>query len=319
MNLKFIFWYLGMILLSFSCSKDYPVNREDEGIFIMDFNNYLGNSENIHPKVLFFENGWNGYEFWMAYTPYPKGATDAENPCIAVSHDGINWMVPSGLTNPLAPTPNDGYNSDTHLVYDEELDHLEIWWRPFHNPTEKDAVCRRVSSDGIHWSEKEVILDFGELKGLILSPAVWIYNNEYHILYSDGKELKLINAEKGNKKFKWSEPQVLPVDWGDLKAWHQDLVIDEYGNWDILVCAYGPGGNNNAADLYHIKYYPSLNQATAPKIVLHRGFLGSGIDDRSIYRSSLVKVGDGYYLYYSSIDHSWSRHMVLIKNFPIAT
>ena len=136
-----------------------------------------------------------------------------------------------------------------------------------------------------------------------------------HILYSDGKELKLINAEKGNKKFKWSEPQILPVEWGDLKAWHQDLLIDENGNWNILVCANGPGGNNNAADLYYIKYCPSLNQATAPKIVLQRGFLGSVIDDRSIYRSSLVKVGDSYYLYYSSIDHSWSRHMVLIKTF----
>lgn len=59
---------------------------------------------------------------------------------------------------------------------------------------------------------------------------------------------------------------------GDLKAWHQDLIIDENGNWDILVCAYEPEGNNNAADLYYIKYSPSLNQATAPKIVLQRGF-----------------------------------------------
>ena len=30
-----------------------------------------GDNEAYHPKVLYFENGWNGYTYWLSYTPYP--------------------------------------------------------------------------------------------------------------------------------------------------------------------------------------------------------------------------------------------------------
>ena len=32
-----------------------------------------GDNEAYHPKVLSFENDWNGYKYWMSYTPYPQG------------------------------------------------------------------------------------------------------------------------------------------------------------------------------------------------------------------------------------------------------
>lgn len=64
----------------------------------------------------------------MAYTPYPSGSTQHENPCIATSNDLRKWVVPVGLTNPLAFAPENGYNSDTHLVYRPDLDRLEVWW-----------------------------------------------------------------------------------------------------------------------------------------------------------------------------------------------
>ncbi len=43
----------------------------------------------------------------MAYTPYPLGDTDAENPCIAASDDGLHWYAPANI-NPLALTPPTG-------------------------------------------------------------------------------------------------------------------------------------------------------------------------------------------------------------------
>ena len=32
---------------------------------------YFGGTQNIHPKVLYIEEGFGGHLFWMAYTPYP--------------------------------------------------------------------------------------------------------------------------------------------------------------------------------------------------------------------------------------------------------
>lgn len=73
-----------------------------------------GDDEAYHPKVLYFENGWNGYTYWLSYTPYPHADDTKEDPCIACSNDLETWVVPPGLINPLSRRDNDrGYNSDT--------------------------------------------------------------------------------------------------------------------------------------------------------------------------------------------------------------
>src|SRR5690606_27447760 len=93
--------------------------------------NPYGNYQNIHPKVLYFESGWNGFKYWMGYTPYTKGNVAQENPCLAVSNDGVTWSTPAGVTNPVQPYPGlqTHYNNDTHLVYIPATNTLEIWWR----------------------------------------------------------------------------------------------------------------------------------------------------------------------------------------------
>ena len=293
-----------------------PVVAESDmfpnGKFPLLFNNYLGNAENIHPKVLYFENGWKGYEFWMAYTPYPKGQTSMENPCIAVSHDGFSWFEPVEGINPLYPCPENGYNSDTHLVYDSENDCLEIWWRPYDRETRTDRFCRRITYDGITWTEPEITLPSAKSDEMRLSPAVHIENDEYVLVYrGDSRSLKVVRADRDDPELKWSEPKTLPVDWGDLTPWHQDLIVDEDGNWELVVCCYTPGNNSNSADLYYVKLNPESDEPASPRLILSRGEEGD-FDSRSIYRSSIVKVDGKYYIYYSAIDADWNRAMSLL-------
>ena len=273
------------------------------------FKNYLGNSQNIHPKVLYFPEKWNGYKFWMAYTPYPKGKTDAENPCIAVSQDGLDWTAPEGLRNPLAYAPKNGYNSDTHLLYDSENDRMECWWREFDKKTNRDCFYRRISSDGIKWDEKEKVLDFALPDMMRLSPAVWIEDDVYKLIYSDCARLYYIESPRNQIGKTWSEPIKLPIEWGELRAWHQDVITDCNGNLEMVVCAFGRGENNNSADLYYVKVRKDLSEATQPVLILQRGQDKEDFDYRSIYRSSLVYVDGQVYLYYSSIDDSWNRYM----------
>ena len=61
---------------------------------------YDGSGEAVHPDILFFPNGWRGWEYWLVITPYPGDDTSKENPSILVSHDGITWREPAASPIP---------------------------------------------------------------------------------------------------------------------------------------------------------------------------------------------------------------------------
>src|SRR5436190_6416072 len=92
---------------------------------------YERSGEGIHPDVVHFPSPWHGWEYWMAFTPYPNGNEAAENPSILASHDGLNWLVPDGLTNPLVPPILVGkaFNSDPDLLYSPLSNRLVLLYR----------------------------------------------------------------------------------------------------------------------------------------------------------------------------------------------
>ena len=119
---------------------------------------YDGSNQVVHPSVVDFGGKWNGYRFWMVYTPYADtgpGGTDAsiENPTIAASNDCLTW-APIG-PQPLVPHPTGGttsnYNSDVELHWNPESARLELWWRSNY-PGER--LEHMHSPDGVTWSTK---------------------------------------------------------------------------------------------------------------------------------------------------------------------
>ena len=89
---------------------DYALNAVGNYPFVSDYEkiniqitDYNGGDIFVHPAVLNIGEQWNGHQYWMAITPYPSGNDDFENPCIYASNDGIVWVVPNGLTNPIEP------------------------------------------------------------------------------------------------------------------------------------------------------------------------------------------------------------------------
>jgi len=287
--------------------------------------NYLGNIENIHPKVLYFADGWRGHRYWMAYTPYPLGAVDAENPCVAVSDDGYEWDAPAGVVNPLAGTPGQGYNSDTHLLYDAAEDRLEVWWRPVDSsgPRIRDAFMRVVSYDGVTWSEPQTVLEYGDPGKCRLSPAVAIVGGRYYMVYSNCYQLLSMWGDRtAGGGIEWEEPHVLPLDTTDhhLSFWHHDFIVDDDGTVEMVICAFAPrdGGSSNAADLYYVTYnIATPDDISVPEMIVPRSADPAAIDSRSIYRSSIVRDDDGYRIYYSCIDRDWHRYMSVTEGAAI--
>ena len=78
-----------------------------------------GASGVVHPDVIYFPEGKDGYKYWMTYTPYPPQPD--ENPSVVRSNDGITWTG-NGISNPVIPegTPgswNDLENPDPDFIY----------------------------------------------------------------------------------------------------------------------------------------------------------------------------------------------------------
>lgn len=300
------------------CEKDGPEPDADfrlpeSGTFHLV--NYLGNEQNIHPKVIYFEKGWKGHRFWMAYTPYPVGNINHENPCIAVSEDGATWEDPNGISNPLYQQPENGYNSDTHLVYNPDDDSLEIWWRGFDIPTSRDYLMRRICRDGRKWSEPEIILPVSSDRSWgCLSPAVSIIDRKYVMLFSDGRRLYIMRSSSEAPSISWQSPIKVDVPDTGLNYWHQDMIVSDDGREAIVpVTCYTNNESHNAADLYGMVIDLANASGSKPRMLIKRGDIKPEFTSRSLYRSSLVRIGEQYILYYSCISKGDNfRHTDLI-------
>ena len=123
---KFFLLYIFNILIIYKKNK---IKCNSNPIFLDNKDSHL---QGYHPKVISFSKFFNGYKHWMAFTPYPKADQTKENPCIIASNDLIHWITPLGMINPLdVPiiSNDNSYNSDTHLLFNEDTKKLEIFWR----------------------------------------------------------------------------------------------------------------------------------------------------------------------------------------------
>lgn len=280
--------------------------------------NYFGNDQNIHPKVIYFNTPWNGYRYWMAYTPFfnAPGITeeDSENPCIAATNDITKWVTPTGMVNPLAEPPRtednpSGYNSDTHLVYREDLDHLECWWREFNPDSRQDSIVRRITTNGIDWSEKEVITAYSDFNGL--SPAVVYEDGVYKMWFVYSGRVYYTESPTAQQGT-WTTPTVLDILLNGVTLWHLDVEKTEHGR-EFLIQAYREGNGSTTSDLYHCVTTDDVT-FTPLKAIIYRGDDIKDPDYRGIYRSCMIYVNEIYYVFYSAFsDNPESRKTFLTK------
>jgi len=261
---------------------------------------YDNGNQAIHPKVIDMGAAWNGWRYWMAYTPYTGGNDLYENPCIAVSNDLIRWQAPTGLTNPLqaVPNPNNGWHySDTHLLYRTDLNRLEIWYRYNKNGVE-EKIYRQTSLNGVTWSEKELALDYGTgTTEMCYSPAVIFENGKYRMWYV-GIDLKLWHMESADG-LTWTNKTSRHVPFeGDYRLWHIDIEKTELG-YEALWNGY-PYGQTEKRILFYAKSTDGLVFDVA-KPIIKPSANSKAWDNSQIYRSSLLKVNGNYYVFYSAL------------------
>lgn len=259
-----------------------------------------GDNEAYHPKVLTFENAWNGYKYWMAYTPYPQGDDSKENPHIAVSNDLITWETLDNLDTPTKTRKGLKYNSDSHILYNSDLDRLECYWRYVDDTKNESIIYRRTTKDGVNWTKREVaLLNKPRSKVDCISPAILYESGQYKMWYVDQKNtVKYRTSEDG---LNWSDATKISLDYEEeVKSWHLDVIHTEKG-YEMLVVAYEKWELRNDMNLYYTTSQDGINWETA-KVIMRPTVGTDNWDNKGIYRCSFIYQDGVYYIYYSGTD-----------------
>ena len=168
----------------------------------------LTDSGYTHPSMVHIPSKWNGFEFWLAITPYfgiissQPQPSDFENPHIFCGNwnaekTDIVWQQPTGIMNPIDIPPSAdislGYWSDTHLMLGDD-GYLYCFYRGNAMPSSylntsagihARAIVYKKSKDGVNWSQNRTFVystttssndkDIG-----LMSPAITKNGSIYH-------------------------------------------------------------------------------------------------------------------------------------------
>lgn len=245
----------------------------------------------LHPKVLYFPDRFANFKFFMCYSPMPE---EYENPCIAIANTPLKWYMPQyhlKFNNPLdsiEQTTSDeklprGYHSDPHLVFNNDLNRLECWYRYYFKEEGQstEVIFRRTTTDGRNWTDREEIYRVTSSTGTqIVCPTV---------LYEDGKYKIWAGCERASIKYYESADG---KNWQfkadtNVYTWHFDIIKTDIG-YEFV----GGGGS-----VTHAVSDDGITWRNK-KVILKEGKPYSW-DSSGIYRPSLLKFDGKYYLYYS--------------------
>lgn len=278
-----------------------------EGSAVLDIRTYLdGEDQPTHPSVVDMGETWNGWRYWMAYSPYPNANGGEENPCVAVSNDMLSWTTPEGLYNPIAFNESTACDElkDPHILYNEDTDMLEVWYLGRINSTiESDGTLllfRKTSADGAHWSDYEVVMEFSGY----LSPSVTYIDQTYRIWAirpssadESGALLYMESADGKNwtaaERCSFGESENLPA------LWHGAVSYENIYRFVFI---------ESSARSDRILYAESADGVTwsVPEVIVEKGNFWEGF-----YRPCILHSDGAYYCVYGVItqENEWYLSM----------
>jgi hypothetical protein len=285
----------------------------------LNIQTYEGSGQSVHPDVVHFPSPWQGWGYWMVMTPYPKGDEAFENPSILVSHDGLLWQAPAGLTHPLAKTPGKlGYNSDPDMSYDAANNRLVVLYREV--TTTQNLIWSTTSTDGVHWSKHT--LAFVRPNHSMVSPTVtfgaagtpmlWYVDagpkkcaeRTTHVMMEQGSgpgALVPSTPEHG-----WTAPK-LNLRQPGKNIWHMDVswIPERQEYWAVYV-AY-PGNKCYGQDLFFARSSDGVTWTTYTIPFLRHD--EASWTTNTLYRASVLydasRDAIQFYVSASSADKTW--------------
>lgn len=263
---------------------------------------YDGSGQATHPDVLYVPEGFGGFDYWMALTPYPGSNDDYENASILASDDGLTWAVPPGLTNPISPEPVPGFSSDVDLLLVNDT----LWcvYRDVISGTE--YLRARSSTDGVTWSSPVDLLSKASSTEALLSPTI-LWDGSRFVMWTINHLTNTCRRRAASSiTGPWSSPTtcVMPSPPGRI-LWHLDVVLDSSGYHCLLDTAINTSG---AAAKLHIARSSNGIDWSVSDVVIDAAAPGSW-DDELIYRGSFFRAGNRYRVWYSAMKSTSVWHI----------
>lgn len=256
---------------------------------------YDGANETVHPSVVNCGKLWNGYKYYLADTPFANNNLDIENPSIWGSNDGLNFVVPAGVTNPIVPGTR---NPDPELYFDAEADIMYCFWQQ--NGT--TDIYETHSSDCINWSTPKSVLTKVPGTVNVASPCVvkvdGIFYMYYNSLGATNMDHRLRRARCNTIDGIYTDSELLNVPTNDYdKNWWHPGVVYHNGNF------YMSSNSSTGAlgfKVYIMKSADGINFQKSPYSTMDVD--SNPINTGGYYRTCMCNVEGQWMLYYGTKD-----------------
>ena len=266
----------------------------------------------VHPDVIYFANGMDGYKYWMVYTPFPPD--DPERPCIVRSNDGINW-VDTGITNPVV---NGGgkNNADPAMIYVPALGKWFMVYDQYFDSNTEVTPNLAYSDDGKTWTINIALIDGlasyekNNLGKIWCGTPTLLYEDGWFYIWYDCPGGTATETHIALAKFQWDNakneitglernsvnPVLYPPQDSEFEAgsWSHIDVSSYNGVYYMYIVRTMRGTTD-----YELALFTSTDKVswTNQGKALARGPSGQW-DDKDIYRSSPVTDGTGTLVFF---------------------
>ncbi len=264
----------------------------------------LGHVQHVHPDVVHIPGGFQGYPYWMVFTPYPFANDRWENPVVRVSQDGYRWERFPELADPVVPPPSDAHyhHADTELVYAEGV--LYLVYMTARKGTGETVFSVIQTTTGSQWSHPQAFQSgrFEACPSLVVEGRQW----KMWMVTLDPtaqEEGSKIYVRSGADLFHLDRPETCSLDIPGHVPWHVDVQPTGSG-YEMLVAAFPEGSDNSRTRLFLLHSGDGRSFVLNPRRPLLKPSIWRW-DNRMIYRSCFLKAPDGQYrIWYSAA--SWS-------------
>ena len=254
-------------------------------IQLITLQTFDGSGQAVHPDPAIAPLSWNGMINQLAVTPYPNGDATKENPSLYSGKSWREWVVPDGITNPIA-TPASGYLSDPDQLYDPETNQLWLYYRAVTGANEIFLIRAAAPT-----SRSDPIRVVSGPNHTIVSPTIvrrgahdWIMWSVNSGTLGCGSTSTTVELRRSMDGVSWSEPATTDLGDKDSYPWHIDVewIADRGEFWAVYNVK--EAGWCTTPSLHFATSTDGLTWTPAPSPVLTRGVIPA-FDD-IVYRGA---------------------------------
>jgi predicted GH43/DUF377 family glycosyl hydrolase len=282
----------------------------------------------VHPDVLYFPDGIDGYKFWMFFTPFgqiPPGGSGTpdwywERPTLVRSNDGINWEKTNDYINPLIVPGVSGWDSaflaDPDVVYAPGRGPSGESWFLYYLGFPGQQIGVALSSDGKHFTKytgnpitppptyrPTVIYD--ETTGVFHMWYNWTHTMVGYATSTDGINWTPYNPDNPGQ-WGYIVYEGTPGAFDAYGVHHMDVIYYQGQYWmyylGMPTSTWWGGliiGLATSPDGIHWTQYPNPILTPEETWAFTGGFTAHL---QSLYRPSVVIVNDTMHMYYGGTD-----------------